>query len=157
MEPVATAGGPVLHPNHTTHPKDPRRHPTLGISALTIHQPAWELENAWFGDTMPRKFAHHTGIEARGISLDDELTMGLQAVRQLQRETGCNLADCRGIAFVSPSFIPASTARQHLPPADIEPAASASPAAAPSASTGSAAATAGPSLSSRVAGHRGWL
>jgi hypothetical protein len=99
---------------------DPRRHPSLGISAIAVHQPAWELENAWFGDTMPRKFAHHTGIEARRISLDDELTMGLQAVRQLQRDTGCNLADCRGIAFVSPSFIPPSTARQHLPPADVE-------------------------------------
>jgi 3-oxoacyl-[acyl-carrier-protein] synthase III len=99
---------------------DPRRLPSLGISAIAVHQPAWELENAWFGDTMPRKFAHHTGIEARRISLDDELTMGLQAVRQLQRDTGCNLADCRGIAFVSPSFIPPSTARQHLPPADVE-------------------------------------
>lgn len=98
---------------------DMRRHPSLGISAIAVHQPAWELENAWFGDTMPRKFSHHTGIEARGISLDDELAMGMQAVRQLQRETGCNLADCRGIAFVTPSFIPPSVARQHLGADDV--------------------------------------
>ena len=96
---------------------DARHHTPLGITAIALHQPAWELENAWFGDSMPRKFAHHTGIEARGISLDDEVTMGLHAVHQLQRETGCNLADCRGIVFVSPSFIPPSIARRHLEPA----------------------------------------
>jgi 3-oxoacyl-[acyl-carrier-protein] synthase-3 len=98
---------------------DQRHHPALGIAAVAIHQPPWELENDWFGDTMPRKFAHHTGIEARAISLDDEVTMGLHAVRQLQRETGCNLADCRGLVFVSPSFIPASVARRHLDPAQV--------------------------------------
>lgn len=89
-------------------------HYPLGISAIAVHQPTWQLENDWFGDTMPRKFSHHTGIEARGISLEDEVTMGLHAVRKLQRETGCNLADCRGLVFVSPSFIPASVARRHL-------------------------------------------
>jgi len=93
--------------------------PLLGISAIALHQPPWELENDWFGDTMPRKFSHHTGIEARGISLDDEVTMGLHAVRKLQRETGCNLADCRGLVFVSPSFIPMSVARRLLEPAQI--------------------------------------
>ena len=86
----------------------------LGISAIAVHQPAWELDNAWFGAAMPRKFAHHTGIEARGISADDERTMGLHAVRRLQRDTGCSLADCRGLVFVAPSFIPASIARRHL-------------------------------------------
>ena len=96
---------------------DARHEMPLGIAAIALHQPSWELENAWFGDSMPRKFAHHTGIEARAISLDDEVTMGLHAVRQLQRETGCNLADCRGIVFVSPSFIPPSIARRHLAPA----------------------------------------
>jgi 3-oxoacyl-[acyl-carrier-protein] synthase III len=96
---------------------DLRHDPSLGISAIALHQPAWELENDWFGDTMPRKFAQHTGIEARAISLDDEVTMGLRAVRQLHRETGCSLADCRGLVFVSPSFIPASVARRHLEPA----------------------------------------
>lgn len=92
--------------------------PRLGISAIAVHQPGQEIENSWFGDMMPRKFAHHTGIEARGISFDDELTMGVQAVRRLQRETGCNLADCRGLLFVSPSLIPPEVARRHLPPAE---------------------------------------
>ena len=76
---------------------DARHETPLGIAAIGLHQPPWELENSWFGESMPRKFTHHTGIEARGISLDDEMTMGLHAVRQLQRETGCNLADCRGL------------------------------------------------------------
>lgn len=89
-------------------------HPPFGIAAISVHQPDWQLENAWFGGTMPRKFAHHTGIETRAISLDDEVTMGLRAVRLLQQETRCNLADCRGIVFVSPSFIPPSIAHRHL-------------------------------------------
>ena len=88
----------------------------LGISAIAIHQPAWELENSWFGETMPRKFAHHTGIEARGISLDDEVMMGLQAIRRIQRETSCDLAACRGLVFVSPSLIPPSIAQRYLDP-----------------------------------------
>ena len=88
----------------------------LGIAAIAIHEPAWDLANGWFGDAMPRKFAHHTGIESRGISADDEVTMGVQAVRRLQRDTACDLAACRGIVLVSPSFIPPSVARRHLPP-----------------------------------------
>ena len=112
------------HPRrHVAYPA-PRRAPTmapsptsdLGIAAISIDQPSWHLENGWFGATIPRKFTQHTGIEARAISLDDELTMGLRAVRRLQQESGCNLADCRGIVFVSPSFIPPSIARRHLAP-----------------------------------------
>ena len=88
----------------------------LGIAAIAIHEPAWRLDNDWFGDTMPRKFAHHTGIESRGISPVDEVTMGLAAVRTLQKQTGCSLANCRGIMLVSPSFIPPSVALRHLEP-----------------------------------------
>jgi 3-oxoacyl-[acyl-carrier-protein] synthase-3 len=88
--------------------------PPLGIAAIAVHQPGWELENSWFASTMPRKFAHHTGIEARGISVDDEVSMGLQAVRRLQRDTGCDLSGCRGMIFVSPSLIPPVIARRHL-------------------------------------------
>jgi len=91
----------------------------LGIAAIAIHEPAWRLDNAWFGESMPRKFAHHTGIESRGISPVDEVTMGLAAVRTLQKQTGCALADCRGIMFVSPSFIPPSVARRHLDPEGV--------------------------------------
>ncbi len=89
---------------------------SLGISAIAVHQPAWELDNGWFGDLMPRKFAHHTGIEARGISTEDEVMMGLQAIRRIQRETSCDLAACRGLVFVSPSLIPPSVAQRHLDP-----------------------------------------
>lgn len=90
--------------------------PALGVAAISIDQPVWQLENGWFGDTIPRKFTQHTGIEARSISVDDEVTMGLKAVRRLQQESGCKLADCRGIVFVSPSFIPPSVARRYLTP-----------------------------------------
>jgi 3-oxoacyl-[acyl-carrier-protein] synthase III len=90
--------------------------PALGIAAIAVHEPGWQLGNGWFGDSMPRKFGHHTGIEARGISGDDEVTMGLHAVRVLTRDTGCDLAACRGILFVSPSLIPPSVARRHLAP-----------------------------------------
>jgi len=89
--------------------------PPLGIAAIAIHEPPWTLPNDWFAGSMPRKFAHHTGIEARSISLEDEAAMGIRAVRKLERETGCRLADCRGLVFVSPSFIPPSVARRHLP------------------------------------------
>ena len=90
--------------------------PSLGISALAIHQPPWELENSWFGEAMPRKFTHHTGIEARAISLDDEVMMGIHAIRRILRDTRCDPAACRGLVFVSPSFIPPSVAHRHLDP-----------------------------------------
>lgn len=90
--------------------------PVLGISAIAVHEPEWTLDNGWFGPEMPRKFRHHTGIEARGISLDDELTMAVAAVRRLVSQTGCDLADCRGILLVSPSLIPPSVAHRYLGP-----------------------------------------
>lgn len=86
----------------------------IGISAIATYEPPWVLGNDWFGDTIPRKFVHHTGIESRPISLEDEVTMGVRAVRQLQRETGCDLNDCRALLFVSPSFVPLPTARKLL-------------------------------------------
>ena len=87
---------------------------SLGISAITVHQPSWELPNDWFGPEMPRKFSRHTGIESRGISLEDEVTMGRRAVRQLQAETGCDLSQCRGLMFASPSLLPPSVAGRYL-------------------------------------------
>ena len=86
----------------------------LGIAAIAIHEPPHALSNDWFGAGMPRKFARHTGIESRGISPDDEVAMGGHAVRALQRKTGCTLADCRGILFVSPSLVPPTVAHRHL-------------------------------------------
>jgi 3-oxoacyl-[acyl-carrier-protein] synthase III len=100
---------------HRSNPTDAGV-PSLGISAIAIHQPSWELENGWFGDIMPRKFTHHTGIEARCVSTEDEVMMGLRAMRRIQRETGCDFAACRGLVFVSPSLIPPSVAMRHLDP-----------------------------------------
>ncbi|HEY2412073.1 MAG TPA: 3-oxoacyl-[acyl-carrier-protein] synthase III C-terminal domain-containing protein [Pirellulaceae bacterium] len=92
----------------------------VGISAIAAFEPPWILGNEWFGDTIPRKFVHHTGIESRPISLEDEVTMGLRAVRTLQREVGCDLSDCRAILFVSPSFVPLAVARRMLDPQRAE-------------------------------------
>jgi 3-oxoacyl-[acyl-carrier-protein] synthase-3 len=84
----------------------------LGISGIAAYEPPWVLSNDWFGDTIPRKFVHHTGIESRPISLEDEVTMSIRVVRNLQRETGCDLNDCAALLFVSPSFVPLSAARR---------------------------------------------
>jgi 3-oxoacyl-[acyl-carrier-protein] synthase III len=92
----------------------------VGISAIAAFEPPWILGNEWFGDTIPRKFVHHTGIESRPISLEDEVTMGLRSVRTLQREVGCDLNDCRAVLFVSPSFVPLSVARRMLDPQRAE-------------------------------------
>src|SRR3954452_17254808 len=88
--------------------------PRVGISAIAAYEPPWVLGNDWFGDTIPRKFVHHTGIESRCISLEDEITMSIRAVRSLQRETGCDLKDCAAIVFASPSFVPLAVARKYL-------------------------------------------
>jgi 3-oxoacyl-[acyl-carrier-protein] synthase III len=63
---------------------------------------------------------HHTGIEARPVSLEDEVTMGVQAARALQRETGCDLKDCAAVVFVSPSYVPLTVARRLLDPQRAE-------------------------------------
>jgi 3-oxoacyl-[acyl-carrier-protein] synthase III len=93
---------------------DPTSDRSVGISAISIYQPPWVLGNDWFGDSMPRKFVHHTGIEARPISREDEVTLAVRAVRGLKTEVGCDLRDCAALVFVSPSFIPLVVARQHL-------------------------------------------
>src|SRR5438477_10487366 len=94
--------------------------PGIGISAIAIYEPPWVLGNDWFGDTIPRKFVHHTGIESRCISLEDEITMAIRAVRSLQREIGCDLKDCAAIVFASPSFVPLAVARKYLDPEHAE-------------------------------------
>src|SRR5260221_8043387 len=86
----------------------------IGISAIATYEPPWVLGNDWFGDMIPRKFVHHTGIESRQISLEDEVTMGVRAVRNLQQEVGCDLNDCVALVFVSPSFVPLTVARRYL-------------------------------------------
>jgi len=88
--------------------------PRLGISAISIHQPRWLLSNDWFAGTIPRKFVHQTGTQQRAISLDDEVTMAVQATKILQADTGCDLQDCVALVFVSPSFIPPVAATKYL-------------------------------------------
>jgi 3-oxoacyl-[acyl-carrier-protein] synthase III len=94
--------------------------PRVGISAISVYEPPWVLGNEWFGETIPRKFVHHTGIEARPVSLEDEVTMGVHAVRALQRETGCDLKDCAAVVLASPSFVPLTVARRLLDPQRAE-------------------------------------
>src|SRR5215470_2180933 len=101
----------TIGPNTTM---DAPHNTRVGISAIAAYEPPWVLGNDWFGDTIPRKFVHHTGIEARCISLEDEVTMAYRVVKSLQRETGCDLKDCAALVFVSPSFVPLTVARQYL-------------------------------------------
>jgi 3-oxoacyl-[acyl-carrier-protein] synthase III len=87
---------------------------TLGISAIATYEPPWRLSNDWFGGAISRKFVHHTGIETRGISAEDEVTMAVRATRNLQREVSCDLRDCAAVIFASPSFVPVTVAGKHL-------------------------------------------
>lgn len=88
----------------------------LGISAIATYEPAWKLPNQWFADRIARKFVQHTGTQSRAISNEDEVAMALQAVASLRRESPCDLRDCGGIVFVSPSFLPPSVAARFLAP-----------------------------------------
>ena len=85
----------------------------IGIAAISTYEPPWILGNEWFAGTIPRKFVHHTGIESRPISLEDEVTMAVRAAKNLQRETGCDFQDCAGVIFASPSFVPRSVIHRH--------------------------------------------
>ncbi len=86
----------------------------VGISAIAVYEPPWRLSNDWFGASIPRKFVQHTGIESRRISQEDEATMALQAMESLQREVDCDLRDCVGVVFASPSLVPTAVASQYL-------------------------------------------
>lgn len=88
--------------------------PRIGISALSVFEPASSLGNDWFAGRMPRKFAQHTGIESRFVAHEDEVSLGWQAVRQLQAESACDLKNCAALVFVSPSFVPMAKAQQYL-------------------------------------------
>jgi 3-oxoacyl-[acyl-carrier-protein] synthase III len=88
--------------------------PKIGISAIAIHEPPWILGNEWFNGTLPRKFVQHSGILSRRISLEDEVTMGLRAVENLKKDTGCVLGDCAAVVFVASSLVTISVARKLL-------------------------------------------
>ncbi len=85
----------------------------IGVSAVSTYRPPWILPNEWF-ETISRKFVKHTGILQRPISLEDEVEMAIHATENLIRETGCDLQNCAGLVFISPSFVPMSIARRYM-------------------------------------------
>lgn len=96
----------------TCGPDHGARTGSIGISAIAVYEPPWVLENAWFGDSLPRKFVQHTGIRSRRVSQEDEVTMAVRAVEAMRREVDCDLRDCAALLFVSPSVVPAAVARR---------------------------------------------
>ena len=86
----------------------------VGISAIAVYEPPWILGNDWFADMLSRKFVQHTGILARRIATEDEVTMGIRAVENLERQVDCDWRDCAAVVFVSPSLIHRSVARKYL-------------------------------------------
>jgi 3-oxoacyl-[acyl-carrier-protein] synthase III len=87
---------------------------SIGISAIGTYEPPWLLSNDWFEGTISRKFVQHTGTKLRPISLEDEVTMAVQATNNLQREVYCDLRNCIAVLFVTPSFVPIVVARKYL-------------------------------------------
>lgn len=87
---------------------------SIGISAIGTYEPPWVLDNQWFEGTIPRKFVQHTGTKFRLVSLEDEVTMAVQATKNLQREVGCDLRKCVAVVFAAPSFVPIAVARKYL-------------------------------------------
>jgi 3-oxoacyl-[acyl-carrier-protein] synthase-3 len=90
------------------------------LAAVATYEPALQLANDWFGGTISRKFAHHTGTHSRRISTQDEVAMALAATANLQAESRCDLQDCAGVIFVSPSFIPATITDRYAAHAGVE-------------------------------------
>jgi 3-oxoacyl-[acyl-carrier-protein] synthase III len=93
----------------------------IGISAIAVYEPPWVVDNAWFGDSLPRKFVQHTGIRSRRISQADEVTMAVRAVESMQREMCCSLQGCTALVFVSPSVVPAAVVQRPACGPDLRP------------------------------------
>ena len=87
----------------------------LGLAAIETYAPDWVLPNAWYDSLMAKKFVKHTGIQARCISLDDEVTMAVKASLQLRDNLGLDLTHCAGLVLASPSLIPQAVANRYLP------------------------------------------
>ncbi len=93
--------------------------PSIGIAAVATYVPPWILPNGWYEDRIPRKFIAQTGIEARAVSQEDEVTMAVRAAAQLQQDTQCDWRKCAAVIFVSPSFIPLRIAKKYLGPRGV--------------------------------------
>ncbi|MCE5269440.1 MAG: hypothetical protein LLG00_16310 [Planctomycetaceae bacterium] len=87
---------------------------SIGIAAIAVYEPPWQLSNDWFGVNLPRKFVQHTGIESRCISDEDEIAMAVRASETLRREMDVDLRDCAGVVLASPSLIPVTIAGKYL-------------------------------------------
>ncbi len=94
------------------HPRPNQDGAPFGISAISTYCPPREIPNAWYEETLPRKFVNHTGIVKRSVSFEDEVTMAHRCLQQLVRETGCQLSDCAAVVFASPSFVPMAIANR---------------------------------------------
>ncbi len=99
----------MIRNNPSTHSSIP----SIGISAISSFQPEWLLPNDWF-DSIPRKFVKHTGIKQRSVAQESEIALALHAIENLVENTGCDLGQCAGLVFTSPSFVPPSVARRYL-------------------------------------------
>lgn len=99
---------------HAFEPKRAVQETGIGISSISLYQPPWNLPNAWYESLLAKKFERHTGIASRSISEEDEVSLAERAIRRLEADSGCRLADCAGLIFVSPSLIPQSVARKYL-------------------------------------------
>ena len=93
--------------------------PAVGINAISIFRPPWVLSNDWF-DSIPRKFVKHTGILNRHVSNRDEVELAVEATNKLISETSCDLGDCAGIVFTSPSYVPINVAREFMDEDQLE-------------------------------------
>jgi 3-oxoacyl-[acyl-carrier-protein] synthase III len=63
---------------------------------------------------MPRKFVKQTGFCKRSVSTEDEVALAVHASENLIRESGCDMRNCAGVIFTSPSFVPMHFAHQYL-------------------------------------------
>ncbi|MEC8474036.1 MAG: hypothetical protein VXZ38_05260, partial [Planctomycetota bacterium] len=60
---------------------------SFGIAKIALHQPEQIIANQWYGESLPKKFLNHTGIEERHISFSDEVTMAAECIEQMLTES----------------------------------------------------------------------
>jgi len=103
----------VSKPEKQTSVSSRKRTQALGISAISTFKPDWILGNDWF-ESIPRKFAKHTGILERPVSEVDEVSLAVEAVNNLVAEYSVDLKQCAAVIFSSPSFVPLPIAKVYL-------------------------------------------
>lgn len=86
----------------------------FGIANISLHQPKQVISNDWYGESLPKKFVNHTGIEERHISFRDEVTMAAECIESMVDHGKIDLKDCAGLIFVTPSFVPMHVANRYM-------------------------------------------